>query len=103
MFHIGKKSARIAFKMFRIILEIGYLATAILFGLTLLLWLRVAHDLNKKLPEENKIYFFSNVRGGLSLHHQFFPHSHLARATKAFSMTGYLLLGAVSLLRLLTL
>jgi hypothetical protein len=70
--------------MFRTCLKLAFMVAGTLYFLTLILGIRMNHELNEALPEGQKRGLFSGWGTEASkLHHQFFPNSHLGIALRA--------------------
>ena len=90
--------------MLRKLLKIGYLGTATLYGLNLILGVRMIRELNTKLPEGKKLGLISGWGAEASrLHRQLFPNSYLSSAVKVSNVTALSLACCSLVTRLLTL
>jgi hypothetical protein len=78
--------------MLRVGLKLGSLVAVTLAILTLILGIRMSHELNERLPEGQKFGLLSGCGMEASrLHHQFFPNSHLSFAMRASQITAAVL------------
>ncbi len=89
--------------MLRMLLKIGFLGAATLYGLNLILGVRMIHESNTKLPEGKKLGLISGWGAEASrLHRQHFPNSYLSSAVKVSNVSALLLASCSLVTYLLT-